>query len=393
MFYTIPHYYRAFRCSKGACPDTCCGGWEISIDRAALKKYRKKKGPLGARLRNEIDWSRKCFRQYHGQCAFLSEEKLCELYQEGGEDLALCGTCRLYPRHAEEFPNLREFSLSLSCPAAAEQILLSPVPVRFLQGENPNRTETHRFWGFDIPLFTTLKKTRTFLFQTLQDRSRPLYLRTAVVLAFCHDLQERVDRRALNRAEELFVRYRSKDLLEWFSRRLSARNRREELRHQTLARLFGLLDHLEILRDDWLPYFSGAKAALQSQCASSVQSREAFRKFFTDAMTEQLLIYFLFTYFYGAIYNGSPYGKAKLAFAGTVLIRELAMAYWLKAQAPVRGSAPDAPQTVSLRIALEAAWKFSRELEHSDFNLYRLEALLEDEERFGLEALFSLFPT
>ena len=47
MFYTIPHYYRAFRCSKGACPDTCCGGWEISIDRAALKNTERKKAPLG----------------------------------------------------------------------------------------------------------------------------------------------------------------------------------------------------------------------------------------------------------------------------------------------------------------------------------------------------------
>lgn len=36
----------------------------------------------------------------------------------------LCDTCRNYPRHIEEFEDLREISLSLSCPEAAS-ILLS----------------------------------------------------------------------------------------------------------------------------------------------------------------------------------------------------------------------------------------------------------------------------
>lgn len=50
MQYTAPHYYKKFQCIGGDCPDTCCAGWQIQIDPASLRKYRKTKGPLGSLL-------------------------------------------------------------------------------------------------------------------------------------------------------------------------------------------------------------------------------------------------------------------------------------------------------------------------------------------------------
>ena len=85
MQYTAPHYYKKFHCIAGACPDTCCAGWQIQIDPASLKKYRKAKGTLGNRLKNEIDWKESSFRQYDGRCAFLNDEDLCDLYLEVAE--------------------------------------------------------------------------------------------------------------------------------------------------------------------------------------------------------------------------------------------------------------------------------------------------------------------
>ena len=40
MIYTIPHYYKQFRCIASGCPDTCCAGWAIMIDRKSLENYR-----------------------------------------------------------------------------------------------------------------------------------------------------------------------------------------------------------------------------------------------------------------------------------------------------------------------------------------------------------------
>ena len=58
MQYTFPNYYKEFSCIAGACPDTCCAGWQIVIDDQTLKKYQHFKGPFRNRLHNDIDWKR-----------------------------------------------------------------------------------------------------------------------------------------------------------------------------------------------------------------------------------------------------------------------------------------------------------------------------------------------
>ena len=105
MLYTYPHYYRKFQCIASECEDTCCAGWEIMIDDKALEKYKKAKGPVGNRLKNSINWKEGSFLQYHHRCAFLNDENLCDLYTEMGPD-SLCRTCRMYPRHVEEFEGI-----------------------------------------------------------------------------------------------------------------------------------------------------------------------------------------------------------------------------------------------------------------------------------------------
>lgn len=37
MQFTFPNYYKEFSCIAGACPDTCCAGWQIVIDDKTLK--------------------------------------------------------------------------------------------------------------------------------------------------------------------------------------------------------------------------------------------------------------------------------------------------------------------------------------------------------------------
>ena len=220
MQYTVPHYYKKFTCLSGDCPDTCCAGWQIQIDPVSLKKYRKTEGPLGARLHNEIDWEESCFRQYNGRCAFLNEENLCDLYTEGGGEKAFCRTCRTYPRHIEEFEGLREISLSLSCPAAARLILECQEPVRFLHKKNDKEENEP---DFDYLLFTKLTDARALIFHILQDRSRPVELRLAVSLALAHDLQVCIHRDALFDCDDLFDRYRSPGVWDWFQRRLNGK--------------------------------------------------------------------------------------------------------------------------------------------------------------------------
>ena len=152
MRYLKPHFYDQFVCTAGDCPDTCCAGWQIVIDEDSLERYGNEKSEFGKRLRNSIDWEEECFYQNNRRCAFLNDENLCDLYKALGPD-SLCDTCRLYPRHTEEYEGLRELSLSLSCPEAARIILSCKEPVRFLEEETDEEDD---FEEFDFMMLAAL---------------------------------------------------------------------------------------------------------------------------------------------------------------------------------------------------------------------------------------------
>lgn len=203
MIYTVPHYYKEFRCIAGDCGDTCCAGWQIMIDDKSLEKYRKASGGLGNRLANSIRWDEKRFRQYAGRCAFLNDDNLCDLYSEGGPGM-LCRTCREYPRHTEEFEGCREISLSLSCEEAARIILGCEEPVRFVTKERPGEES---YPDFDFFLYTKLAYSRELMIGLLQRRELPVSLRISMVLALAHDLQRRIGRGELFAVDGLLSRY------------------------------------------------------------------------------------------------------------------------------------------------------------------------------------------
>ena len=85
---------------------------------------------------------------------------------------------------------------------------------------------------------------------------------------------------------------------------------------------------------------------------------------------EQLLVYFLFTYFLGAVYDGEVYAKVQMAVYCTWMIRELWIAKWLK-----NG------KNIDLEEMIDLVYRFSREVEHSDENLKRLEKLMKKKVR------------
>ncbi|XZH20851.1 flagellin lysine-N-methylase [Clostridium perfringens] len=120
----VPNYFNEFKCIASECEDTCCAGWEIVIDDETHKRYEKVEGEFGEILRSKIVKSdgENIFLLNNGNCSFLNEKKMCEIYINLGED-HLCYTCQQFPRYTEEFLDLKEVGLSLSCPEAARIIL------------------------------------------------------------------------------------------------------------------------------------------------------------------------------------------------------------------------------------------------------------------------------
>lgn len=392
MLYTIPHYYKKFQCIAGECPDTCCAGWQIVIDDRTREKYRRAEGAFGNRLHNSIDWKESCFQQYEGRCAFLNDENLCDIYQEAGKEM-LCRTCRNYPRHIEEFEGSREISLSLSCPEAARLILSCREPVQFLTAEKAGEEE---YEDFDFFLYTKLTDARDLMIRLLQDRREPVSLRIAMVLSLGHDLQRRIRSGQLFLVDQLLERYGKEGAFRRMEERIKPYRVDKKSRSRLVRELFEIFGELELLKADWPQYVKRAEQGLAqeeeqfaageeaAQVTAGEESAAEWKKEIQDETSweiwmEQLMVYFVFTYFCGAVYDENAYGKIKLAVVSTLLICEI-----------TRGIFADSAEKSGkdlFSILTESAWKYSKEIEHSDVNLGRLERLFREKSCCSLENL------
>ena len=378
MYYRKPHYYDKFSCTAEQCPDTCCAGWQIVIDENSLEKYSNVSGDFGIRLLNSIDWGEGVFEQYHKRCSFLNAENLCDIYKELGAD-ALCDTCRLYPRHIEEFENLREFSLSLSCPVAAKMILECQEPVKFLEEEDEKEECEEDFEDFDFLLFDCLLEVREKLFSIVQNRTIPIEKRMYCVLKTAKNLQTALDEGELFERDfmaeiELCLQEKAED----FSGNL----------YKIVQALRKDLLRLEVLREEWKTNLKAADNLFQKGETWYLEKRDRYKAEIRntigqeqwDIYKEQLLMFFLYTYFCGAVYDDMIYSKGVLSVISVFWIEEITFWSW----------AADEGQ-IEEKNLLETAYRYAREIEHSDENLNLLEEIFDSDERYEPEALRCIF--
>ena len=112
--------FQDFSCIADRCPDTCCAGWKVDIDPETTWRYRTLPGHLGEELRSRLIETEEgfSFRMDGCRCPFLNQENLCRLILAQGDGI-LSTTCREHPRFWEEYKDIRETVLSISCPEAA----------------------------------------------------------------------------------------------------------------------------------------------------------------------------------------------------------------------------------------------------------------------------------
>ena len=370
-------------------------------DEKSLKKYKKFKGTFRNRLHNDIDWSEQAFRQYDRRCAFLNEENLCDIYSEAGPDM-LCDTCRKYPRHIEEFEGLREYSLSLSCPEAARIFLSHKNKISFVTREVPSKEETYE--DFDYFLFTALMDTRDYLFSIIQNRNVPMKLRRQKLLACAHDFQLALDKNELFQWEDIRARHEKSGFTAEFQAKVRSRTAGKgvttnkdtdvmasdsnfrncdsaslELRKQIWQTV---IPQMEVLRPGWHEYLEETLVPLYD--GDFAEEPDIYKSFITaypdwEIQEEQLLLYWIYTYFCGTVYDGHIFAKVKMAIVCTFMIHDLAVGTYLK-----NGGSFSFDEMVSI------CYRFSRELEHSDLNLNKFEELMDEENVFRFNNLLRI---
>ncbi|MBQ7360178.1 MAG: flagellin lysine-N-methylase [Lachnospiraceae bacterium] len=395
MRYVKPHYYDGFKCIADKCPDTCCAGWQIVVDDDTMEKYEafafgatSSEDEFALRMQESIDWEEGCFLQHGRRCAMLNDQNLCDLISAKGEGY-LCETCNRYPRHVEEFEGLREYSLSLSCPVVADMMLKMTEQTRFLVEEDdlPDPLE-EEFEDFDFMLFTQLEDAREVIFDILRNRKLSMTERMAILMDMARDMQDCLDEDRL---------FDLQDVIEVYGKRLTKLSQAEscqgectralmpvilegEDRYWQLKESFEIYTKLERLREEWTEVLEGTYEELY---AGGYKEYEVIYKEFCEAVTdkwqaqqdqqtwevflEQILTFFLYTYFCGAVYDDCIYSKVAMSVMSTCYIREFIMYTWL-----TQG------KKVSLDECIRVAYRYAREIEHSDLNLNDLEQWLMD---------------
>lgn len=187
LFY--PDYYHKFACIAGACPDSCCKEWDVTVDAASAARYRALEGPLGDDLRRvlEDEDGETVMRQTPDRrCPMWRQDGLCRIQAELGED-ALCHVCTAFPRLRHDYGDFVELGLELSCPEAARLILENPFPA-MIQSEVPGG-EAPEYNPMDMAI---LKETRQQAHAIL-DAGLPMGDTLAALLIYGYRAQAMLD--------------------------------------------------------------------------------------------------------------------------------------------------------------------------------------------------------
>lgn len=392
MKYRIPVYYNQFVCLGAECRDTCCKGWKIGIDEERYRAYGQVAGKFGHRLFREIDHKDRCFRLKGRACAFLNQEGFCDIYKELGRD-GLCKGCRIYPRHMEDYGQLREVMLSLSCPEAARLILEDRSAGAWREQCLPKPGQEGQDLKKAVPdegFLLDLQNLRQAMVCLVKKRTVNWGQRLAMVLALAHDFQvhlEKIQKLNYPGSEErrrrwvrwLSLRYLAQDAPARFRKRLEPYQHREVERMIRMGAWMRLMEKTEPVLAGW-----GQKQA--KVCSSLYHKRgigdylELERRFRQETMGwgqewENLALYFIHTYILGAVYDGAVYTAAKQVVFSCQVIRE-----WCLFRYGAMGK-------ITKEGLVAASYRYSRQVENSDANLDYLERQLEKNPLFGLPSM------
>lgn len=380
MQYRTASFYKEFRCIGGICEDSCCENWEIDLDDASLKNYMKQKGAFGKRLKDNTRVKDKQFILNGTRCPFLNDDNLCDIFIEMGEE-CLCETCTNFPRHIEEFDNLKEVSLTMSCPEASRIMLAKREKMTFVCEEGTDAdyglkhiepVKSLAFWKrghvnkLDKELFDALFEVRTYMFDVLQDRDMPIAKRAAIVLMLGYEIQEYIDSKQYDQILHKLGNYKKIEKMEKLDAYFAKHIRRVAEKEEWMKQILNMFEGLETIKEEWTDLLKHGMQTMHP-CGEYEQAYQEFLTYYKEKEYEyeHILVYYIFNYFLGAAYDGDAYTKVKFAVVSFLVILELDVAYWLQ---------HDKQFTYEDQVLVAHA--YSKEVEHSYNNFESLQLVL-----------------
>lgn len=146
-----PRYVTQFKCVGDQCPDTCCSGWRVIVDKKTYFAYQTlPASDLAKVIKNATKRSRKTgsdssyaafvMKDSSKDCPML-QDKLCQIQSTYGSEY-LSNTCYTYPRKTQKMGTFVEQALTLSCPEAARLALESDTSLDLMEEKIDIRVDT-----------------------------------------------------------------------------------------------------------------------------------------------------------------------------------------------------------------------------------------------------------
>ena len=377
----VPDYFKQFKCIASECEDTCCAGWEIVVDDETHECYKSVGGKFGDRLKKEIvqdEDGDNIFVLKGNRCAFLNDSDMCDIYKELGEEY-LCYTCKEYPRFTEEFGNIREVGLSLSCPEAARIILKQFKTTDFELSEDDDMVPAYNDISYDI--FMQLMSSRKLILKIIQDRSIDLNKRIAIILNFSQEIQKKIDEDKIKEIEQLIEKYSDDDFIKNCIGELEKLRGMGETKYINIKKYFSVYKDIDHINEQCPKVLDEAVECFYSKDSdvnSYIDKHKEFNTYYADKLYEyeHLMVYFIFRYFMKAVYDYDVSARVKFAVVSTLMIKELDVVRWIKNN-----------KNFTTDDQVEVAKMYSKDIEHSEENVESLYEVFEKEDVFNLENL------
>jgi lysine-N-methylase len=199
----VPQFASRFSCIGSSCEDTCCAGWEVSIDKKTFNAYKQSNHPelkpvfessLKRTRSKESDstYARVQLHAESGACPMI-KDSLCSV-QKNLNETYLSNTCFNYPRSTRQFAGSIEQSLTLSCPEAARQALLSADAFDFVENKIQVRETSADTVAPKHGLgVQEMNEIRIFCFQLMRTEGLALWEKLAVLGVFCESLTKAIE--------------------------------------------------------------------------------------------------------------------------------------------------------------------------------------------------------
>ncbi len=266
-----PSFYKNFKCIAGACPDSCCQGWEVDADEESLAYYKTLSGSLRARIDSVLDkdeFGNTIFRLADKKrCPFLNQDNLCDMHIAiGGKHTPY--TCRTFPRFINDFGGTREMGISFSCPIASDIMWNLTEDFDFVSEINSQPPSLNEI---DAELYFKLLSYRKKAYSIVQDRKLEINKRLIRLLDYAAKIQRELD-----------------DYKEYASE----------------TDFFDIFNHPEVINQEW---------------TEKVKNHNTNPTFPNDKICENIAMYFLFRYFLTAVYDSDILSKVKMAVIGVLI--------------------------------------------------------------------------